>query len=68
MALWCTERQTEVFSCPLWPKILQNTYQISMFPVCSMLFQAASPGKSSGSEVCSVEGEMYVAEEVADWI
>lgn len=33
-----------------------------------MLFQAASPGKSSASEVCSVEGEMYVAEEVADWI
>lgn len=66
--LWYTEKQAELFSYPLWPKIVQNTHQISVFPDCSMLFQAASPGQSSGSEVCSVEGDMHVAEEVADWI
>lgn len=62
--LWYSERQTEVFNYPLWPKILQNTYQRSVFPNCSPLFQSASPGQSSGSEVCSVEGDVCVA----DWI
>lgn len=33
-----------------------------------MLSQAASPGQSSASEVCSVEGDVHVAEEVAAWI
>lgn len=63
-----TERQAEVFNYPLWPKILQNTYEMSVLPACSLLYQATNPTKSPDSEVSSVQTDMYVPKDVAEWI
>lgn len=51
--------------CPLWPKILQNTYEMSVLPDCSFLHQTANPGTSPDSEISSVQADTYVPKEVA---